>query len=41
MRAAGTAQRALPVVARPGVASSRLTGITLGALQVKDQRHSG
>ena len=30
-----------PVVARPGVASSSLTGITLGALLVKDQRHPG
>ena len=29
------------VVARPGVASSSLTGITLGALLVKDHRHSG
>ena len=29
------------VVARPGVASSCLTGITLGALLVKDQRHPG
>ena len=29
------------VVARPGVASSSLTGITLGALLVKDQRHPG
>ena len=28
-----------PVAARPGVASSSLTGITLGALLVKDQRH--
>ena len=30
-----------PVAARPGVASSRLTVITLGALLVKDQRHPG
>ena len=30
-----------PVEARPGVASSNLTGITLGALLVKDQRHPG
>ena len=30
-----------PVAARPGVASSSLTGITLGALLVKDQRHPG
>ena len=30
-----------PVAARPGVASSGLTGITLGALLVKDQRHAG
>ena len=29
-----------PVVARPGVASSSLTGITLGALLVMDQRHA-
>ena len=29
------------VAARPGVASSRLTGITLGALLLKDQRHPG
>ncbi|CAM9173896.1 unnamed protein product, partial [Rangifer tarandus platyrhynchus] len=32
MRAAGAAQRRLPVSARPGVASSRLTVITLGDL---------
>ena len=30
-----------PVAARPGVASSSLTVITLGALLVKDQRHPG
>ena len=30
-----------PVEGRPGVASSSLTGITLGALLVKDQRHPG
>ena len=30
-----------PVLARPGVASSTLTGITLGALLVKDERHPG
>ena len=30
-----------PVVARPGVASSSLTGITLGALLIKYQRHPG
>ena len=30
-----------PVVTMPGVASSSLTGITLGALLVKDQRHPG
>ena len=29
------------MAARPGVASSRLTVITLGALLVKDQRHPG
>ena len=28
-----------PVAAKPGVASSRLIGITLGALLVKEQRH--
>ena len=28
-----------PVAAKPGVASSSLTGITLGALLVKEQRH--
>ncbi|KAJ1360190.1 hypothetical protein KIN20_019110 [Parelaphostrongylus tenuis] len=32
MRAAGAAQGGLPVAASPGVASSRLTGITLGDL---------
>ena len=31
--------RRAPVLASPGVASSSLTGITLGALLVKDQRH--
>ena len=31
----------LPVAARPGVASSRLPGVTSGALLVKDQRHPG
>ncbi|CAI9149856.1 unnamed protein product [Rangifer tarandus platyrhynchus] len=41
MRAAGAAQRRLPVSARPGVASSRLTGITLGDLLVKALRHPG
>ncbi|CAM9825657.1 unnamed protein product, partial [Rangifer tarandus platyrhynchus] len=41
MRAAGAAKRRLPVSARPGVASSRLTGITLGDLLVEDQRHPG
>ena len=30
-----------PVAARPGVASSSLPSITLGALLVKDRRHSG
>ena len=30
-----------PGAARPGMASSSLTGITLGALLVKDQRHPG
>ena len=30
-----------PAAARPGVASSSLTVITLGALLVKDQRHPG
>ena len=38
--AADTAQGGLPVEARPGVAASSLTGITLGALLVKDQRAS-
>ena len=37
--AAGAAQGRLPVAARPGVARSSLTEITLGALLVKDQRH--
>ena len=40
-RAAGAAQGGLPVAARPGVASSRLPGVTLGDLLVKDQRHPG
>ena len=35
------AQGGLPVAARPGVASSRLPGVTSGALLVKDQRHPG
>ena len=35
------AQRGLPVAARPDVASSRLPGVTSGALLVKDQRHPG
>ena len=35
------AQGGLPVAARPGVASSRLPGVTSGALLVKDQRHLG
>ena len=29
------------MAARPGVASSRLPGVTTGALPVKDQRHPG
>ena len=33
------AQGGLPVAALPGVASSRLPGVTVGALLVKDQRH--
>ena len=37
---AGAAQGGLSVEARPGVASSRLTGITIGVL-VMDQRHLG
>ena len=41
MRAVGAAQGGLPVAARPAVASSRLTGVTLGALLRKDQRHPG
>ena len=40
-RALGAAQEGLPVEASPGVASSRLPGVTLGALLVKDQRHPG
>ena len=39
MRAPGAAQGGLPVAALAGVASSRLPGVTLGALLVKDQRH--
>ena len=35
------AQGGLPVAARPGVATSRLPGVTSGALLVKDQRHPG
>ena len=35
------AQGGLSVAARPGVASSRLPGVTSGALLVKDQRHPG
>ena len=35
------AQGGLPVAATPGVASSRLPGVTSGALLVKDQRHPG
>ena len=35
------AQGGLPVAARPGVASSRLPGVTSGSLLVKDQRHPG
>ena len=41
MMAAGAAQGGLPLKARPAVASSRLTGITLGDLLIKDQRHPG
>ena len=41
MRAAGAAQRRLEMSARPGVARSRLIGITFGALLVKDQIHPG
>ena len=37
MRAAGAAQGGLPVEARLGVASSRLTEITLGDLLVKER----
>ena len=33
------AQGGLPVAALPGVASSRLPGVTVGALLVKDQRY--
>ena len=39
MRAPGAAQGGLPVAALAGMASSRLPGVTLGALLVKDQRH--
>ena len=39
MRARGPAQRGLPVAAFPAVSSSRLPGVTLGALLVQDQRH--
>ena len=39
--APGAAQGGLPLKARPAVASSRLTGITLGDLLIKDQRHPG
>ena len=41
MRAVGAAQGGLPVAARPAAASSRLTGVTLGALLRKDQTHPG
>ena len=41
MMAAGSAQGGLPVEARPGVDSSSLSGITLGDLLTKDQRHPG
>ena len=39
MRAPCAAQEGLPVEDSSGVASSRLPGVTLGALLVKDQRH--
>ena len=35
------AQGGLPVAARPGVTTSRLPGVTSGALLVKEQRHPG
>ena len=38
MRAPGAAQGGFPVAVLPGVATSRLPGVTLGALLVKDQR---
>ena len=41
IRAPGAAKGGLPVAALPGVASSTLPGVTLGALLVKDQRHPG
>ena len=41
MMAAGAPKGGLPVEARPGLVSSMLTGITLGALLLKDQRHPG
>ena len=39
MRSPGAAQGGLPVAALTGVASSRVPGVALGALLVKDQRH--
>ena len=41
MKESDPGQGGLPVAARPGVASSRLPGVTTGALLVKDQRHPG
>ena len=41
MTAAGAAQGGRSVETRPGVASSRSSGISLGDLLVKDQRHPG
>ena len=41
MRESGAGQGGLSVAARPGVASSRLPGVTTGALLAKDQRHPG
>ena len=41
MRAGGAVQGVLKMVARPGLASSSLPGITLGAFLVKDRGHPG
>ena len=41
MRVAGAVQGGFTVKSRPGVASSRLRVVTLGALLLKEQRHAG